>query len=130
MRLIAFITETAPFKRILTRIGEPPRPPPIAPARPGAAPSCFAWGPARTFLVRPVAADVDPSQALKVSTTRLASAAGLRDALTKAIATAVVLSLISTIFSPQGKREVSLWRYRDALKPPKPTARGASADSF
>ena len=33
MRSIAFVTEAAPVERILTRIGEPPRPPPIAPAR-------------------------------------------------------------------------------------------------
>ena len=33
MRLIAFITEAAPIERMLTNIGEPPRPPPIAPAR-------------------------------------------------------------------------------------------------
>ncbi|WPL14899.1 Putative transposase [Thiorhodovibrio litoralis] len=33
MRLIAFITEAAPIGQILTHIGEPPRPPPIAPAR-------------------------------------------------------------------------------------------------
>ena len=33
MRLIAFITEAAPVERILTHIGEPPRPPPITPAR-------------------------------------------------------------------------------------------------
>nr|WP_245232811.1 transposase [Thiorhodococcus minor] len=32
-RLIAFITEAAPIERMLTHIGEPPRPPPIAPAR-------------------------------------------------------------------------------------------------
>ena len=38
MRLIAFITEAAPVERILTHIGEPPRPPLISPARPGAAP--------------------------------------------------------------------------------------------
>ena len=33
MRLIAFITEAAPVERILTHIGEPPRPPLITPAR-------------------------------------------------------------------------------------------------
>jgi hypothetical protein len=33
MRIIAFITETAPVEQILTHIGEPPRPPPISPAR-------------------------------------------------------------------------------------------------
>jgi hypothetical protein len=33
MRIIAFITEAAPVERILTHIGEPPRPPPITPAR-------------------------------------------------------------------------------------------------
>jgi hypothetical protein len=33
MRLIAFITEAAPVERILTHIGEPPRPPLISPAR-------------------------------------------------------------------------------------------------
>ena len=33
MRLIAFITEAAPVERILTQIGEPPRPPPTTPAR-------------------------------------------------------------------------------------------------
>jgi hypothetical protein len=33
MRLIAFITEVAPIKQILAYIGEPPRRPPIAPAR-------------------------------------------------------------------------------------------------
>ncbi len=33
MRLIAFITEAAPVERILTHIGEPPRPPPITSAR-------------------------------------------------------------------------------------------------
>jgi hypothetical protein len=38
MRLIAFITEAAPVERIPARIGEPPRPPLISPARPGAAP--------------------------------------------------------------------------------------------
>ncbi|MGB5736582.1 MAG: transposase [Thiohalocapsa sp.] len=52
MRLIAFITEAAPVERILTHIGEPPRPPPITPARPGAALSCSAWVPAQTILVR------------------------------------------------------------------------------
>jgi hypothetical protein len=36
MRLIAFITEAAPVERILTHTGEPPRPPPTTPARPGA----------------------------------------------------------------------------------------------
>jgi hypothetical protein len=33
MRIVAFITDAAPVERILTHIGEPPRPPPIAPAR-------------------------------------------------------------------------------------------------
>ena len=33
MRIVAFITEAAPVERILTHIGEPSRPPPIAPAR-------------------------------------------------------------------------------------------------
>jgi hypothetical protein len=33
MRIIAFVTEAAPVERILTHIGEPPRPPPITPAR-------------------------------------------------------------------------------------------------
>ncbi len=33
MRIIAFITEAAPVAQILTHIGEPPRPPPISPAR-------------------------------------------------------------------------------------------------
>ncbi|WP_236786530.1 transposase [Allochromatium tepidum] len=33
MRIVAFITEAAPVKQILTHIGEPPRPPPISPAR-------------------------------------------------------------------------------------------------
>jgi hypothetical protein len=33
MPIIAFITETTPIERILTPIGEPPRPPPIAPVR-------------------------------------------------------------------------------------------------
>ena len=33
MRIIAFITEAAPVEQILTHIGEPPRPPPITPAR-------------------------------------------------------------------------------------------------
>ncbi len=33
MRIVAFITEAAPVEQILTHIGEPPRPPPISPAR-------------------------------------------------------------------------------------------------
>jgi len=33
MRIVAFITETAPVARMLMHIGEPPQPPPIAPAR-------------------------------------------------------------------------------------------------
>jgi hypothetical protein len=33
MRIIAFVTDTAPVEQILTHIGEPPRPPPISPAR-------------------------------------------------------------------------------------------------
>jgi hypothetical protein len=33
MRIVAFITEAAPVKRILSHIGEPALPPPIAPAR-------------------------------------------------------------------------------------------------
>ena len=33
MRIIAFITETAPMRRILNHIGEPAEPPRIAPAR-------------------------------------------------------------------------------------------------
>ena len=33
MRIIAFITETAPVEQILNHIGEQPRPPPITPAR-------------------------------------------------------------------------------------------------
>jgi hypothetical protein len=33
MRIIAFITEATPIERILTHIGEPPRPPPSASAR-------------------------------------------------------------------------------------------------
>ncbi len=33
MRIVAFITEAAPVERILGYIGEPSRPPPIAPAR-------------------------------------------------------------------------------------------------
>jgi len=32
MRIIAFVTDAAPVKQILTHIGEPPRPPPISPA--------------------------------------------------------------------------------------------------
>jgi hypothetical protein len=55
MRLTAFITEPAPIERILSHISEPPRPPPIAPAPPGAAQSCFAWVPARTHpALKPV----------------------------------------------------------------------------
>ena len=34
MRIVAFITETAPVERILTHVGEPAQPPPIAPALP------------------------------------------------------------------------------------------------
>jgi hypothetical protein len=30
-RIIAFVTDAAPIARILTHIGEPPRPPPITP---------------------------------------------------------------------------------------------------
>ena len=33
VRTIAFITETAPVEQILLALGEPPRPPPISPAR-------------------------------------------------------------------------------------------------
>ncbi len=33
MRIVAFITEAAPVERILTHIGQPAQPPPIAPAR-------------------------------------------------------------------------------------------------
>ncbi len=33
MRIIAFITEASPVRRILNHIGEPAQPPPIAPAR-------------------------------------------------------------------------------------------------
>lgn len=33
MRIVAFVTETAPVQRILKHIGEPPEPPPIASAR-------------------------------------------------------------------------------------------------
>ena len=33
MRLLAFICEAAPSERILSPIGEPPQPPPIAPTR-------------------------------------------------------------------------------------------------
>ena len=33
MRIIDFVTDAAPIERILTHIGELPRPPPIAPAR-------------------------------------------------------------------------------------------------
>jgi hypothetical protein len=33
MRIIAFITETAPVEQMLLALGEPPRPPPITPAR-------------------------------------------------------------------------------------------------
>ena len=49
MRICAFVTETAPVQRILAHIGEPTEPPPIAPARPGATQSCFAWVPAPTI---------------------------------------------------------------------------------
>jgi len=31
VRIVAFITEAAPVQRILNHIGEPPKPPPIAP---------------------------------------------------------------------------------------------------
>jgi hypothetical protein len=37
-RIIAFITKAAPVEQILPHIGEPPRPPLISPASPGAAP--------------------------------------------------------------------------------------------
>jgi hypothetical protein len=33
MRIIAFVTEAAPLRRILLALGEPPEPPPISPAR-------------------------------------------------------------------------------------------------
>jgi len=33
MGIVAFITEAAPLERILTHIGQPAQPPPIAPAR-------------------------------------------------------------------------------------------------
>ena len=49
MRIITSITETAPVRRILTHIGKPAEPPRIAPARPCAAQSCFAWVPAQTI---------------------------------------------------------------------------------
>ena len=33
MRIIAFVTEASPVQRILTHLGEPAQPPPLAPAR-------------------------------------------------------------------------------------------------
>lgn len=33
MRIMAFVTDAMPGEQILTPIGEPPRPPPISPAR-------------------------------------------------------------------------------------------------
>jgi len=48
MRIRAFVTETAPVRRILLALGEPAEPPRIAPARPGATLSCSAWVPAQT----------------------------------------------------------------------------------
>jgi hypothetical protein len=33
MRLVAFVTEAASVRRILAHLGEPTRPPPVAPAR-------------------------------------------------------------------------------------------------
>jgi hypothetical protein len=47
MRIIAFVTDAAPVKQILTHIGEPPRPPPIllrlgtSPNHPGSVVRCF-----------------------------------------------------------------------------------------
>jgi hypothetical protein len=46
MRIIAFIIEAASVEQILFALGEPPRTPPISPARPGAALSCSACYPA------------------------------------------------------------------------------------
>ena len=44
------VADAAPVERILNHIGEPPRPPPITPARlRGAAQSCSAWVPARAI---------------------------------------------------------------------------------
>jgi hypothetical protein len=51
MRIIAFVTEAAPVERILLALAQPTEAPPIAPARPGAALSCFAWVPVQTILV-------------------------------------------------------------------------------
>jgi hypothetical protein len=48
MRIVAFITETAPLQRILSHIGEPATPPRIAPAR--GPPSWEEDGSATTFL--------------------------------------------------------------------------------
>ena len=46
LRIIAFVADAAPVELVLNHLGEPPREPPIAPARPGAAQSCSARAPA------------------------------------------------------------------------------------
>jgi hypothetical protein len=54
MRLIAFATDAAPIERILTHIGEPPRPPPIAPAcGPPAREDASEWVPDGDLLAQP-----------------------------------------------------------------------------
>ena len=42
MRIVAFVTEAAAVRRILAHLGEPTRPPPVAPAR-VAQQEDFAW---------------------------------------------------------------------------------------
>ena len=49
MRIIGFVTDGISIRRILEHIGEPAQPPPVAPARPCAAQSCFACVPAQAF---------------------------------------------------------------------------------
>jgi hypothetical protein len=56
-RIVAFITEAAPVERILTPIGEPPRPPAIAPAR---GPPAWDDGPADAVRDWDASAQLEP----------------------------------------------------------------------
>ena len=52
MRIVAFVTDTAPVQRILNHIGEPAQPPPIAPARIHASCGWISYPPASFGSIR------------------------------------------------------------------------------
>ncbi|BCU06382.1 hypothetical protein Atep_10590 [Allochromatium tepidum] len=108
MRIIAFITEATPVERILTHLGEPPRPPPISPTR---RPSAWARRPSRC---RTGTSSSSPS----LTSRSISASAGSRRLVRETVPSAFVLppsgmtpSLLKHAASPCNERRARSLRH-------------------